>query len=99
MLRIGLGGMVGLTLSNLTTPHALAQSKFLGLPVEPYRYNVARMTSIGDRIQLNLDPANSPAGKYTEPSLRLAVGAVPLEMVAIPGGTFKMGSQLQSNKN
>ncbi|MBU6185170.1 MAG: formylglycine-generating enzyme family protein [Synechococcales bacterium] len=91
ILRIGLGGMVGLTLSDQTTPHALAQSKFLGLPVEPYRYNVARMTSIGDRIQLNLDPANSPAGKYTESSLRLAVGAVPLEMVAIPGGTFKMG--------
>ena len=64
-------------------------SSFLGLPVVPYRYIIARVSATG---QVTPYEANSPAGKYTETRLILPAGAVPLEMVAIPGGTFMMGS-------
>ena len=65
------------------------QATFLGLPVVLYRYTTARVSATG---QVTPYKANSPAGKYTETALNLPAGAVPLEMVAIPRGTFLMGS-------
>jgi len=65
------------------------QTTFLGLLVVPYRYTTARVSATG---QVTPYKANSPAGKYTETALKLPAGAVLLEMVAIPGGTFTMGS-------
>ena len=62
---------------------------FLGLPVEPYSYTSARVSANGTVTPYT---AQSPLGKYTETALRLPANAVPLDMVAIPGGTFTMGS-------
>ena len=61
----------------------------LGLPVEPYSYTSARVSANGTVTTYN---AQSPLGKYTETALRLPANAVSLDMVAIPGGTFTMGS-------
>jgi formylglycine-generating enzyme required for sulfatase activity len=62
--------------------------KFLGIPVEPYRYTSARVDAQGNVSHYE---TSAPIGKYTETALTLPAGAVPLEMVAIPGGTFRMG--------
>ena len=71
------------------TPTPNPQRTFLGLPVEPYSYTSARVSASGAVTPYN---ANSPLGKYTETALRLPANAVSLDMVAIPGGTFTMGS-------
>ena len=70
-------------------PNSTPTQTFLGLPVQPYRYTSARVSPQGDVTPYE---ATSPVGKYTETALNLPAGAVPLEMVAIPGGTFTMGS-------
>ena len=59
---------------------------FLGLPVEPYTYTSARVSATGD-----ISPYEATGQRYTETALNLPAGAVPLEMVAIEGGTFMMG--------
>ena len=60
---------------------------FLGLPVQPYRYTSARVSATGQ-----VSPYDATGQRYTETALNLPAGAVPLEMVAIEGGTFLMGS-------
>jgi len=77
------------TVTTPPDPNSTPTQTFLGLPVQTYRYTSARVSPQG-----NVTPyeATSPVGKYTETALNLPTGAVPLEMVAIPGGTFTMGS-------
>ena len=76
---------------SVTTPSTPTPrtSTHLGIAVEPYSYTSARVSARGEVTPYN---AQSPIGKYTETALRLPANAVALEMVAIPGGTFLMGS-------
>ena len=53
------------------------------------QYTSARVDEQGE---VTLYQANSPGGKYVEQKLKLPSGALPLEMVVIPAGTFTMGS-------
>jgi len=60
---------------------------FLGFPVQSFSYTSARVSAAGD-----ISPYDATGQRYTETALNLPAGAVPLEMVAIEGGTFTMGS-------
>ncbi|MFM7614089.1 MAG: formylglycine-generating enzyme family protein, partial [Synechococcales cyanobacterium] len=53
------------------------------------KYTSARVDELG---KVTPYQANSPGGKYVEKGLKLPSGALPLEMVVIPAGTFTMGS-------
>ncbi|MFM7615433.1 MAG: SUMF1/EgtB/PvdO family nonheme iron enzyme, partial [Synechococcales cyanobacterium] len=57
--------------------------------IEPYQYTSVRVDEQGEVTPYQ---ANSPGGKYVEKGLNLPSGALPLEMVVIPAGTFTMGS-------
>ncbi|MBU6186157.1 MAG: SUMF1/EgtB/PvdO family nonheme iron enzyme, partial [Cyanobacteria bacterium REEB444] len=59
------------------------------IPLQPYQYRSVRVDEQGEVTPYQ---ANSPGGKYVEKGLKLPSGAVPLEMVVIPAGTFTMGS-------
>jgi formylglycine-generating enzyme required for sulfatase activity len=48
---------------------------------------------------VTFNAAQSPIGKYTEAKLPLPDNAVPLEMVAISGGTFSMGHNDESDSD
>jgi len=59
------------------------------IPLQPYQYRSVRVDEQGEVTPYQ---ANSPGGKYVEKGLKLPSGALPLEMVVIPAGTFTMGS-------
>ncbi|MBU6187617.1 MAG: SUMF1/EgtB/PvdO family nonheme iron enzyme, partial [Cyanobacteria bacterium REEB444] len=86
----------GLSPSSSMTPSSSKPKQVLqpspsgsSLTLEPYQYRSVRVDGKG-----NVTPysANSPGGKYVEKGLKLPSGALPLEMVVIPAGTFTMGS-------
>ncbi|XGB40049.1 MAG: formylglycine-generating enzyme family protein [Cyanobacteria bacterium LVE1205-1] len=57
--------------------------------IHPYEFTTARVSFQGEVTPYNRD---SPGGKFIETSLDLPIDGIKLEMVAIPGGIFQMGS-------
>ena len=71
-----------------TTSTPSQQRTFLGIPVEPFSYTTAEVSATGT---VRTFTRQAEVGRYVEPRLTLPAGAVPLEMVAVEGGTFMMG--------
>lgn len=77
-----------------------SQPTFLGLPVQPYRFvTVGTSKQKGKQLVIKPVRVKSSVGKYTETQLQLPEGALPLEMVAIPGGHFMMGITPEEKKH
>jgi formylglycine-generating enzyme required for sulfatase activity len=91
LIVLGLGIGSGMTSAMGVPSPSIAQPKFLGLPVQPYRFTTVKTTFSGNSVRITPTPGNSKTLKYIETSLTLSPVALPLEMVAIRGGSFQMG--------
>ena len=72
-----------------TPPSPVSSRTFLGIPVEPFSYTTAEVSANGT---VRTFTRQAEVGRYVEQRLTLPAEAVPLEMVAVEGGTFLMGS-------
>ena len=78
-------------------PSSVSSRTFLGIPVEPFSYTTAEVSGTGT---MRTFTRQAEVGRYVEQQLTLPAGAVPLEMVAVEGGTFLMGSpDTEVNRN
>jgi len=96
MADLVLKPQTGLFPSSSVTPSSSKPKQVLqpspsgsSLTLEPYQYMSVRVDGQGEVTPYQ---ANSPGRKYVEKGLKLPSGALPLEMVVIPAGTFTMGS-------
>ena len=88
LFYLGLGAITGMGIPTVTR----SQRQFLGLPVEPYQFTTATVSSGRRASVITPKTVNAKVGIYRETGLKLGSGDVPLEMVGIPGGTFRMGN-------
>jgi len=88
LFYLGLGAITGMGIPTVTR----SQRQFLGLPVEPYQFTTATVSSGRGASVITPKTVNAKVGIYRETGLKLGSGDVPLEMVGIPGGTFRMGN-------